>query len=127
MLPLARAFVSDAAVRTGRKVNGFTPAAAHQLLRYQWPGNVRELENAVERAVVLTRRGRIDTEDLPAEVGLAIPEDLAATDVRPLADVEREYIKSALRAVGGNRSRAAQKLGIGEATLYRKIKQFGDG
>ena len=127
ILPLARLFVADAAVRTGRKVSGFTPAAAHQLLRYGWPGNVRELENTIERAVVLTSRGRIDIEDLPTEVGLAVPDALVATDVRPLADVEREYIKSVLRAVGGNRSQAAQKLGIGEATLYRKLKQFGDG
>jgi DNA-binding NtrC family response regulator len=126
ILPLARAFVALAAGRTGRKVSGFTPAAAHQLLRYAWPGNVRELENAIERAVVLTRRSRVDIEDLPPEVGLAVPEALVASDVRPLADVEREYIKSALRAVGGNRSQAARKLGIGEATLYRKIKQFGD-
>jgi DNA-binding NtrC family response regulator len=127
ILPLARAFVVDAAGRTGRKVSGFTPSAAHQLLRYGWPGNVRELENAIERAVVLTRRSRIDIEDLPGEVGLAVPDAIAATDVRPLAEVERDYIKSVLRAVGGNRSQAAQKLGIGEATLYRKIKQFGDG
>jgi DNA-binding NtrC family response regulator len=118
--------VADAARRTGRKVSGFTPAAAHQLLRYGWPGNVRELENAIERAVVLTRRSRIDIEDLPGEVGLAVPDAIAATDVRPLAEVERDYIKSVLRAVGGNRSQAAQKLGIGEATLYREIKQFGD-
>jgi len=127
VLPLARAFVADAAARMERKVSGFTPAAAHQLLRYGWPGNVRELENAIERAVVLTARGRIDVEDLPAEVGLAVPDAIVATDVRPLADVEREYIKSVLRAVGRNRSQAAKKLGIGEATLYRKIKQFGDG
>ncbi|HXW07363.1 MAG TPA: sigma 54-interacting transcriptional regulator [Vicinamibacterales bacterium] len=126
VLALARAFVTDAAARTGRKVSGFTPAAAHQLLRYGWPGNVRELENAIERAVVLTARARIDIEDLPPEVGLAVPDAIAATDVRPLADVEREYIKSVLRAVGGNRSQAARRLGIGEATLYRKIKQFGD-
>jgi DNA-binding NtrC family response regulator len=126
VLALARAFVTDAAARTGRKVSGFTPAAAHQLLRYGWPGNVRELENAIERAVVLTARGRIDIEDLPPEVGLAVPDAIVPTDVRPLADVEREYIKSVLRAVGGNRSQAARKLGIGEATLYRKIKQFGD-
>ena len=125
ILPLARAFVADSAGRTGRNVSGFTPAAAHQLLRYRWPGNVRELQNAIERAVVLTRRSRIDIEDLPGEVGLAVSDAIAATDVRPLAEVEREYIKSALRAVGGNRSQAAQKLGIGEATLYRKIKQFG--
>lgn len=126
VLALARAFVTDAAARTGRKVSGFTPAAAHQLLRYGWPGNVRELENAIERAVVLTARARIDIEDLPPEVGLAVPDAMVATDVRPLADVEGDYIKSVLRAVGGNRSQAARKLGIGEATLYRKIKQFGD-
>jgi DNA-binding NtrC family response regulator len=126
ILPLARAFVADAGARTGRKVSGFTPAAAHQLLRYGWPGNVRELENAIERAVVLTRRSRVDLDDLPPEVGLAVPDAIVATDVRPLAEVERDYIKSVLRAVGGNRSQAAQKLGIGEATLYRKIKLFGD-
>ncbi|HEY0875523.1 MAG TPA: sigma 54-interacting transcriptional regulator [Vicinamibacterales bacterium] len=126
ILPLARGFVAGASARTGRKVTGFTPAAAHQLLRYGWPGNVRELENAIERAVVLTRRSRIDVEDLPPEVGLAVPDVVASTDIRPLADVEREYIKSVLRAVDGNRSQAARKLGIGEATLYRKIKKFGD-
>jgi transcriptional regulator with PAS, ATPase and Fis domain len=126
ILPLARAFVGDAAIRTGRKVSGFTPAAAHQMLRYGWPGNVRELENAIERAVVLTSRSRIDVEDLPGEVGLAVADAVVASDVRPLAEVEREYIKSVLRAVGGNRAQAAQKLGIGEATLYRKIKQFGE-
>ena len=77
-------------------------------------------------AVVLTRRSRIDIDDLPPEVGLAVPDALVATDIRPLADVEREYIKSVLRAVDGNRSQAARRLGIGEATLYRKIKKFGE-
>ena len=82
--------------------------------------------NAIERAVVLTRRARIDVEDLPADVGLAVPDPVVVTNIRPLAEVEQEYIKSVLRAVGGNRSQAAQKLGIGEATLYRKIKQLRD-
>ena len=91
-----------------RTVSGVTPAP-HQLLCYGWPGNVRELEDAVERAVVLTRRGHRGP--------LAIPDALAATDVRPLADVERDDIKLVLRAVDGNRSQAVQKLGIGEATL----------
>jgi transcriptional regulator with PAS, ATPase and Fis domain len=125
ILPLARTFVIEAAKRTGRTVSGFTPAAAHQLLRYPWPGNVRELENAMERAVVLTRRSRIDLEDLPPEVGLLVPDAMSATDVRPLADVERDYIQSVLRAVGGNRAQAAAKLGIGAATLYRKLKHYG--
>ena len=125
ILPLARSFLSTAAERTGRKVSSFTPAAAHQLLRYAWSGNVRELENAVERAVVLSRRSRVDTEDLPPELGLAVPDAVVSGDVRPLADVERDYIKSVLRAVGGNRTQAAAKLGIGTATLYRKLKQMG--
>jgi DNA-binding NtrC family response regulator len=106
-------------------VTGFTPAAAHRFLHYAWPGNVRELENAVERAVVLARRHRIDVEDLPPEVGLAVPDVVSSTDVRRLADVERDYITSVLRAVGGNRAHAAAKLGIGTATLYRKLKQYG--
>ena len=79
----------------------------------------------MERAVVLTRRSRIDIEDLPPEVGVFVADAMSPTDVRPLADVERDYIQSVLRAVGGNRAQAAAKLGIGEATLYRKLKQYG--
>jgi DNA-binding NtrC family response regulator len=125
ILPLARSFLAATAANTGRKITGFSPDAAHQLLRYAWPGNVRELENAVERAVVLARRSRIDVEDLPPEVGLAGPDAVTSGDVRPLADVERDYIRSVLRAVDGNRAQAAAKLGIGAATLYRKLKQYG--
>jgi DNA-binding NtrC family response regulator len=125
ILPLARSFLTATSAKTGRRITGFSPDAAHQLLRYAWPGNVRELENAVERAVVLARRSRIDVEDLPPEVGLAGPAVAVSGDVRPLADVERDYIRSVLRAVGGNRAQAAAKLGIGAATLYRKLKQYG--
>jgi two-component system, NtrC family, response regulator HydG len=124
ILPLARLFLTTIAGRTGSKVTGFTPAAAQQLLRHRWTGNVRELENAVERAVVLARRQRIEIDDLPPEVGLAVPDAMAADDVKPLADVERDYIGAVLRAVDGNRTVAAAKLGIGPATLYRKLKQY---
>jgi two-component system response regulator HydG len=124
ILPLARAFLAAAAERTGRKVTGFVPAAAHQLMRYGWPGNVRELENAVERAVVLANRTRMDVDDLPPEVGLALPDVHAPGDVRPLAEVEREYILTVLASVGGNRTQAAARLGIGTATLYRKLKEY---
>ena len=95
-------------------------------MRYDWPGNVRELENAIERAVVLARASRIDAEDLPEEVGLALPVASAPGEVKPLAEVEREYILAALRATGGNRAQAASRLGIGTATLYRKLKQYGE-
>jgi DNA-binding NtrC family response regulator len=127
ILSLARSFLDAAAERTGRKVSGFTPAAAEHLLTYPWPGNVRELENAVERAVVLARRSRVDVDDLPPEIGLAVPEPVAVGAVRTLAQIERDYIASVLHAVGGNRAQAAAKLGIGPATLYRKLKRFGTG
>jgi DNA-binding NtrC family response regulator len=125
VLSLARAFLDAAAKRTGRKVTGFTPAAAQRLLSYSWRGNVRELENAVERAVVLATRVRVDVEDLPQEVGLAAPEPVDPGEVRTLEEVERDYIRAVLRTVGGNRAQAAAKLGIGAATLYRKLKAIG--
>ena len=96
------------------------------LMAYDWPGNVRELENAIERAVVLANGSRIDAGDLPEEVGLALPVASAPGEVKPLAEVEREYILAVLRATGGNRTQAASRLGIGAATLYRKIKQYGE-
>ena len=95
------------------------------LLRYPWPGNVRELENALERAVALARSDRIGVDDLPPEVGAAPPAVQLVGDIRTLAEVERDYIAAALRASGGNRARAAERLGIGVATLYRKLKQEG--
>jgi DNA-binding NtrC family response regulator len=126
ILPMARTFLADAAEKAGRRITGFTAAAANQLLRHDWPGNVRELENAVEHAVVLARGSRIDVEDLPAEIGLAVPTTFAAGDVRPLDEVERDYILAVLRSTDGNRARAAEKLGIGAATLYRKLKRYGE-
>ena len=129
ILPLARLFLIEAGERTGRKVTGLTARAANRLVRYGWPGNVRELENAIERAVVLSRASRIDEEDLPEEVALAIPGAEVAGDVRPLEEVEREYILAVVKANDGNKVRAAEQLAIGTATLYRKLKQYesGDG
>jgi DNA-binding NtrC family response regulator len=124
VLALARAFVAEAAERTGRRVTGLTPRAAQQLVRHDWPGNVRELENAIERAVVLAKGEVVDGEDLPEEIGLAVRAP-AQDAVQPLADVEREYILAVLRAEDGNRARAAARLGIGVATLYRRLKQYG--
>jgi transcriptional regulator with PAS, ATPase and Fis domain len=124
ILVLARTFLKDVAERMKRRVTGFTPAAANQLVRYGWPGNVRELENAMERAVVLAKGSRIDVDDLPEEVGLAIPSAYAPGDVRPLEDVERDYILAVVRANQGNKAAAADQLKIGVATLYRKLKQY---
>jgi DNA-binding NtrC family response regulator len=125
VLPLARLFLADCARRTTRiKITGFTPRAADQLLRYDWPGNVRELENAVEHAVALATSPRIDIEDLPEELRSALPRATLPGKIRPLEDVEREYILAVVQATGGNKSKAASELKIGTATLFRKLKEY---
>jgi len=123
ILPLARQFLAGVAKRFGKKAPALAPKAANLLLGYSWPGNVRELENALERAVVLARADRIGADDLPPEVGAGPPAIQTPSEIRTLAAVERDYIAAALRASGGNRAHAAQRLGIGAATLYRKLKQ----
>ncbi|HEY4658948.1 MAG TPA: sigma-54-dependent Fis family transcriptional regulator [Gemmatimonadaceae bacterium] len=126
ILPLARVLLADAAVRMKRKISGLAPGAADQLLRYEGPGNVRELENAMERAVALSRGSRVELEDLPEEVRQALPKPMAAAGtVRPLDEVEKEYILAALEQNGGNQTRTAAQLRIGSATLYRKLRSYG--
>jgi len=126
ILPLARVLLADAAVRMKRRIAGLAPAAADQLLRYEWPGNVRELENAMERAVALARGGRVELDDLPEEIRQASPRPAATKGtVRPLEEVEKEYILAALDLNGGNQTRTAEQLQIGSATLYRKLKSYG--
>ncbi|HEY3499523.1 MAG TPA: sigma-54-dependent Fis family transcriptional regulator [Polyangiaceae bacterium] len=126
ILPLARVLLADSAMRMKRKIAGLAPAAADQLLRYEWPGNVRELENAMERAVALARGARVELEDLPEEVRHALPKaTVTAGAVRPLSEVEKDYILAALEVNGGNQTLTAGALRIGSATLYRKLKRYG--
>jgi transcriptional regulator with PAS, ATPase and Fis domain len=125
ILPLARLLLADAAERCGRPVTGLSPRAADQLLRYAWPGNVRELENAMERAVALGRGNHVELDDLPEEVRAAIPTPTVSGPVRVLDEVEKDYILAVLDVNGGNQTRTAEQLGIGSATLYRKLKSYG--
>jgi two-component system response regulator HydG len=124
VLPLARVFLAETAKRMGRKITGFTPRAADQLVRHDWPGNVREVQNAIEHAVALCSGNRVDVEDLPEELRSAMPRPRPTGRTRPLEDVEREYILAAVEGAGGNRTRAAVDLGIGLATLKRKLKRY---
>jgi two-component system, NtrC family, response regulator HydG len=127
ILPIARRVLTETAARMKLAVSGFTPAAADQLLRWGWPGNVRELQNVVERALVLARGNRIEVEDLPDEIRTSKPgiDSPGVSDTsRALADVERDHILRVLDSVEGNRTRAASILGIGQATLFRKLKEY---
>ncbi len=124
ILPLARQFLATSVERAKRKMCGLTAKAADQLMRYDWPGNVRELENAIERAVALSVGTQIAPDDLPEEVRVALPAVYAPGKVRTLEDVERDYILAALRANSGNRTKTAQQLRIGIATLHRKLRVY---
>jgi two-component system response regulator HydG len=127
VLPLARVLLADSALRMKRKISGLAPGAAEQLLRYGWPGNVRELENAMERAVALARGSRVEVEDLADDVRRqAFPRPVVDPGtVRPLEEVEKEYILAVLALNDGNQTHTAEQLRISAATLYRRLKSYG--
>jgi DNA-binding NtrC family response regulator len=127
ILPLAEHFLTVAVARTGKPIAGFQEPAKQAFLGYAWPGNVRELENVVERAVALAEGQTIRLEDLPGTVRERRPPDSlggALSRGLTLDELEREYIERVLRAEGGNKTRAAQRLGLDRKTLYRKLEEY---
>jgi DNA-binding NtrC family response regulator len=99
--------------------------ALERLLAYGWPGNVRELRNVLERALIMARGARkLNPEHLPADLGRRAPSDGARGQAASLEEVERRHIERTLRRHGGNRTRAAEELGISRATLINKIKVY---
>jgi two-component system response regulator HydG len=110
------------------------PEAQHMLLAYHWPGNVRELMNVLERGVALCQGELISEDDLPSHVRERRPADFLGAAVArrmTLAELEREFIERVLEDEAGNKTRAAQRLGLDRKTLYRKLdeyaKQDGNG
>lgn len=122
LLPLARLALKAVVERTGLTARELPPEVSRHLLQYRWPGNVRELFNAMERAAVLATGKQLELADFPEE--LRTPEPLVGHPGATLADIERHAILEALAQEGGNRARTALRLGIGQATLFRKLKQY---
>lgn len=126
---LADAFLHRSAEQRGEAPKRLSEAALDAMQAYAWPGNVRELENALERAVILTEGDAIDVDALPARVTERKAEPLVAdraTPVNPTLEIiERSYIMWVLQSEGGNKSRAAEVLGIDPSTLYRKLSRYG--
>ena len=121
---LIQQFLRASSARRGRTV-AMTAGAVEALTRYDWPGNVRELENTVERLVVFSR-GDIDVGDLPAPITAARPlEERLFEELPTLDELERRYLVHVLEAVAGNRTRAAETLGVDRRTLYRMAERFG--
>ncbi|MDK2857221.1 MAG: hypothetical protein PWQ29_1061 [Verrucomicrobiota bacterium] len=109
-----------------RSIEGFSPEALDLLTAYHWPGNVRELRNVVEQTVVLSRAQRIGVRELPAQIReTASSERFNSAGGGTLAELEKTAILQALKKASGNRTRAAEDLGISRRTLHRKIAEYG--
>ncbi len=124
---LAESFLSEIALKRGEDKKKLSAEAAEQLQEYSWPGNVRELENAIERAVILASNGVIHPAGLPDKVRLRKAEPFVserAITNPSLEAIERAYIMWVLGSEGGNKSRAAEVLGIDTSTLHRKLSRF---
>ncbi len=126
ILPMTQAFLREFANENGRPCTELTREAMQALLEYSWPGNVRELRTAIEHGVVMSTGNKVTLRNLPAKVleprgeptGALFPGDLN------LHEMESRTIERALRETNGNRTAAAEKLGISRRTLQRKLKEL---
>ena len=125
---LAQHFINVYAKDNGKTIEGLTPDAMDVLSSYAWPGNVRELRNTIERMVVMARGNRLTVRDLPQQVRENAPASTPSSPGRgylSLEETEKTLIIKALKVHGGNRTKAAEELGISRRTLHRKLNEYG--
>ncbi|MHC4110135.1 MAG: sigma-54-dependent transcriptional regulator [Planctomycetota bacterium] len=126
---LAEYFLKEAAAETGSQVVGITEAALMILMNFDWPGNIRQLRNCIRTMVVMCDSDMLDVRDIPPEIyqrrqlaaGTGTPAGLGSVS---LNELEKQAIMDTLAKTKGNREKASKILGIGERTLYRKIKEY---
>jgi two-component system response regulator HydG len=129
VLRLADHFLARYCDRAGRPKMRLSPQVAERLLAHDWPGNVRELENCMERVAALSRYDVTVSADLPSSLLSAGESEPSSFDPLPenvvnLAELERQHILRVVKQLDGNKSRAAQLLGLDRRTLYRKLDQY---
>ncbi len=136
-IPLLAAHFLDRMSKGQPKKYQLSDEALRTMMRHDWPGNIRELENSIERACAFSSGPVLRLGDLPTQLqqqGLDVlraqtPAEAVAspvaTQVKPLADLEKEAILTAIRNLNGDKLLAARLLGIGKTTLYRKLKEYG--
>lgn len=124
ILPMARAILKDQCAKLNLSNRRLNAMCLDYLTDYDWPGNVRELEYVISRSVLMAQKGVITPECLPEYMVRTTPQPELKNGMT-LAQVEQEHIRSVMRSVRGNKTRAAQILGIGLTTLWRKLKDMG--
>jgi len=120
ILFLAQHFANKYAQEMGKSTPTFSESALEVIRNYNWPGNVRELENVIQRLIVMNEEGQIEVPDLPSLMRFSALRETGLT--KTLTEVEAEYIRNVLESVNGNKTRAAQILGIDRKTLREKLK-----
>jgi DNA-binding NtrC family response regulator len=122
---LTESFLKESAIENSKPHRELTPEAMVRILDYDWPGNVRELRTAIEHGVVMSTSGQIALRDLPSSLrGSVLPNVPPAFSGLNLRDTETNLILKALESCGGNRSEAAEKLGISRRTLHRRLHEM---
>jgi DNA-binding NtrC family response regulator len=127
---LAQHFLREYAKENEKAIAGFAPEVLEALTRYHWPGNVRELRTAIEHAVVLCRGGNVSLRDLPPNVrggvagGSGAPGPLLGQSGLTVREAEKQLIVRALKDCGGNRTKAAKRIGMSRRTLHRKLLAY---
>ena len=129
MPELIQYFLEEAACEVGSSVTGITEAAKAILTSHDWPGNIRQLRNCIRTMVVMCEGNKLGVQDIPPEIhqtrhllaGKTSPQGLAGVS---LNELEKQAIIDTLAKTNDNREKAAKILGIGERTLYRKIKEY---
>ncbi len=123
---LANFFLKEAAGETGSKVDGVIDSVMNIFAGYEWPGNIRQLRNVIRTMVVMADGDKLDVKDLPPEVHLVhqLTGTTKSSAALSLNEIEKQAIIETLAKTKGNRQEAAKILGIGERTLYRKIKEY---
>ncbi|MGH7924966.1 MAG: sigma-54-dependent transcriptional regulator, partial [Candidatus Binatus sp.] len=125
---LAQMFVQHYAAQNHRELTGLDEECLNTLKAHPWPGNVRQLRNVIERAVIVSEGRMIRKRDLPEEFKTTASGDRASISVRlgsSLQEVEKELISRTIEFTGGNKTRAAEILGVSAKTLYNKLDRFG--
>ncbi len=123
ILPLCTYFLEKHLPSSRKKITGFTKEAMEVLMHYSYPGNVRELENIVERAIILEKTSLLTPESLPQTIKMFQIETIEPDKIKTLEELSKDYAEQVIEILGGNKSKAAEVLGISRTSLWRILKE----